>query len=391
MTTQDIDIPEWWIETTLSEVIKTNISSIDKNFTFDDLLYLDTGSITENRIEQIQNVKISDAPSRARRLVKDGDIVYSTVRPNQKHFGFITNPPENLVVSTGFTVISSIPEKSDSKFLYYFLTQEQITNELQQIAEHSTSTYPSIRPENIENLSILLPQLPEQKEIAAILSSFDDKIELLRKQNETLEKTAQTIFQEWFGKYSIDDELPEGWRVGKLGEEFDILMGQSPDWKSYNEIGNGIVFFQWRTDFTDRFPSVRLYTTEPKRMAEKFDVLVSVRAPVGDINVANQECCIWRWLAAVKSPYKSYSLYKLKANKEAFDKFETEWTVFGSINKDAFNGIKVAIPPTKIISEFEDIAKPIDAKIFNNFNEINSLSKARDELLPKLMSWVIRV
>lgn len=206
-------------------MIKTNISSIDKNFTFDDLLYLDTGSITENRIEQIQNVKISEAPSRARRLVKDGDIVYSTVRPNQKHFGFITNPPENLVVSTGFTVISSIPEKSDSKFLYYFLTQEQITNELQQIAEHSTSTYPSIRPENIENLSILLPQLPEQKEIAAILSSFDDKIELLRKQNETLEKTAQTIFQEWFGKYSIDDELPEGWRVGRLSEIATFLNG----------------------------------------------------------------------------------------------------------------------------------------------------------------------
>ncbi len=80
-------------------------------------------------------------------------------------------------------------------------------------------------------------------------------------------------------------EIPEGWRVGTLGEEFDILMGQSPSGKSYNEKGEGMVFFQGRTDFGFRFPSIRLYTTEPKRVAEKFDVLVSVRAPVGDVNV----------------------------------------------------------------------------------------------------------
>jgi len=148
------------------------------------------------------------------------------VRPNQKHFGFIQNPPENLVVSTGFTVISGIQEKIDPKFLYYFLTQEQVTNKLQQIAEHSTSTYPSIKPEHIEDLDINLPPLPEQRAIADMLSSFDDKIELLREQNKTLEATAQTLFQEWFGRYSVDapDELPEGWRVGKVGTEFDVTI-----------------------------------------------------------------------------------------------------------------------------------------------------------------------
>ena len=133
--------PSDWVETTLGEVVEINISSIGKDFEFDEILYLDTGSITENRIEQLQSFSISEAPSRAKRLVKENDIVYSTVRPNQRHFGFIQNPQENLVVSTGFTVISAIPEKTDSKFLYYFITQDKITSNLQQIAEHSTSTY----------------------------------------------------------------------------------------------------------------------------------------------------------------------------------------------------------------------------------------------------------
>src|SRR5690606_5152419 len=106
-------------------------------------------------------------------------------------------------------------------------------------------------------------------------------------------------------------EIPEGWRVGSLDEEFEITMGQSPPGESYNEKEEGMIFFQGRTDFQERFPKTRLYTTDPKRIAEKFDVLVSVRAPVGDINVAFERCCIGRGLAAVAGKYKSYALYKV--------------------------------------------------------------------------------
>ncbi|NBV99918.1 MAG: hypothetical protein EBR67_10530, partial [Proteobacteria bacterium] len=234
-----------WVETSLGEVVETNKSSIDKGFGFNEILYLDTGSITENRIEQLQVFNIAEAPSRAKRLVKENDIVYSTVRPNQRHFGFIQNPQDNLVISTGFTVISAIQEKTDPKFLYYFLTQNQITNNLQQIAEHSTSTYPSIRPEHIENLKIFLPPLAEQKAIAAVLSGLDDKVELLREQNKTLEIIAQVLFKEWFVDFNFPDEngepykksggkmveselgeIPEGWRVGKVGNIVDIFDSQ---------------------------------------------------------------------------------------------------------------------------------------------------------------------
>ncbi|MFC2696126.1 MAG: restriction endonuclease subunit S [Candidatus Absconditicoccaceae bacterium] len=183
-----------WKATTLGEITQMNLESISTNFGYDKILYLDTGSITENKIEQLQTVEIKDAPSRAKRLVKEGDIIYSTVRPNQKHFGFMKNLPKNLVVSTGFTVIS--PEKDiDGKFIYYYITQNYITEKLHQIAEQAVSAYPSIRPENIKQLPIHLPPLPEQQAIAAVLSSFDDKIELLRAENQTLEPDGAGAFQ----------------------------------------------------------------------------------------------------------------------------------------------------------------------------------------------------
>jgi type I restriction enzyme S subunit len=262
----------------------------------------------------------------------------------------------------------------------------------------------------LEKTEWLIPPLPEQRAIAEVLSSLDDKIELLREQNKTLEATAQAIFKEWFVRFNfpnengepyataggkmIDSELgpiPEGWRVGRLGEEVKIVMGQSPNGESYNESGEGMIFFQGRADFQERFPKVRLFTTEPKKIAERFDVLVSVRAPVGDINVASESCCIGRGLASVSSNFKSYALYKVKSLQNILNKFETEGTVFGSINKDSLSDIEVIIPSKQVVTLFENFVSKFDQKIFNNFTQIQTLSTLRDTLLPKLMKGEIRV
>ncbi len=274
----------------------------------------------------------------------------------------------------------------------------------------SASTRASLNKEMIGRLKIRFPPLEEQKAIASVLSCLDGKIENLRKQNETLEAIAQTIFKHWFIDFEFpnDDgkpykssggemrsselgDIPKSWKVEKLGDEFNILMGQSPAGSSYNENQEGFIFYQGRTDFGFRFPTVRLYTTEPKRIAEKFDVLVSVRAPVGDINVAFEKCCIGRGLSAVKSKNKSYCLYKLKSYRKTFDIFETEGTVFGSLNKDNFNNLASIIPSNTIISRFESIISSLDQKIFLNTKQIQTLTKTREELLPKLMSGEIRV
>ena len=187
-----------WKEYKLGEVIRTNRLSIGKEYGCRQILYLDTGSITCNKVDGYQYFDLEDAPSRAKRLVEDEDIIYSSVRPNQLHYGFIKDPPNNLVVSTGFVTITCDKSRIAPKFLYYYLTQPHITEFLHTVAEASTSAYPSLKPSDIESLEIELPPLSEQKRIASILGSLDDKIDLLHRQNATLEAMAETLFRHHF-------------------------------------------------------------------------------------------------------------------------------------------------------------------------------------------------
>ncbi len=219
-----------WKKYKLGELVQTNKKSIDSNYPFEEIEYLDTGSITRGKIESFQKYKLSEAPSRAKRLVVQDDIIYSTVRPIQRHYGFIDNPLSNLVVSTGFATITCEKDKLNPKFLYYLLSNDDTVEYLDVIAEASTSAYPSLRPSDIENLEIAIPGLPEQKSIASILSSLDDKIDLLHCQNATLEKIAETLFRQWFVERRpepVEGEAKDEWKEIKLGRIVDIINGVS--------------------------------------------------------------------------------------------------------------------------------------------------------------------
>ena len=176
-----------------------------------------------------------------------------------------------------------------------------------------------------------------------------------------------------------------------LSDIANITMGQSPAGSSYNEDGVGEVFYQGRGEFGWRFPTRRLYTTEPKRMAKPMDVLMSVRAPVGDLNIAKEACCIGRGLAAISSKYASYSLYLMRSLKGKLDAFNGEGTVFGSINGKSLKSLPIAIPSADDMGKFEDVIRPIDMAILNNEQESRRLGTIRDTLLPKLMSREIDV
>ncbi|KGF38956.1 restriction endonuclease subunit S [Prevotella bivia DNF00650] len=175
---------------TLGDIVNVNTAQYSPKDTWIKALYLDTGNITENKIDKIQEFECSSLPSRAKRKVKHGDIIYSTVRPNQKHYGYITNPAKNLLVSTGFTVLSPHKDLTDSKFIYYWLSQNNIVEYLHNLAEQSVSAYPSIKASDICELEIKLPSLEYQTKAANILSSLDDKIELNRRINDNLKLTA---------------------------------------------------------------------------------------------------------------------------------------------------------------------------------------------------------
>ena len=278
----------------------------------------------------------------------------------------------------------------DSDFLYYALCNQRI--------EGDGSVQAQLTVPMISNYCITIPSLQTQKRIARILSSLDDKIEANKLINRNLEEQAKAIFKSWFVDFEpfqegefVDSELgriPKGWKVGRLADIADITMGQSPSGDSYNEDGEGTVFYQGRGEFSDRFPVRRLYTTEPKRMAKAGDVLLSVRAPVGDINVANEKCCVGRGLAAItaKKGYSSFLLYTLKMNQAQFDQYNGAGTVFGCINKDALNDLKTLVPSETIVFSYENIVHPLDEQYLLNSEENKRLASIRDTLLPKLMS-----
>ena len=167
-----------WQMVRLGEIVKTNQSTYSPKENWQFVNYLDTGNITMNRIDEIQYIDFAKdkLPSRARRKVKDNSIIYSTVRPNQLHYGIIKEQPDNFLVSTGFTVIDVKYNKAVPDFIYYALTKREVTEQLQAVAEQSVSAYPSIKPSDIENLELMLPDIETQKKIVSILSSIDKKI-----------------------------------------------------------------------------------------------------------------------------------------------------------------------------------------------------------------------
>ena len=286
--------------------------------------------------------------------------------------------------------------------VYYFHTREgqhKILANASQVGvpalARATSTF--------RRIEICLPPLAIQRRIASILSSLDRKIELNNKINADLEEMAQAIFKNWFvdfepfkgGKF-VDSELgmiPEGWKVGTLADIAEITMGQSPAGNSLNENREGMIFYQGSSDFGFRFPSIRVFTTEPKRLAVANSVLFSVRAPVGDINVAKEECCIGRGVASIKSKYghDSYLFYTMKSLHKLFDSFDGEGTVFGSINKKTLSAIQILLPSDGIVEQFNNIASSFDDRIRSLSDESSRLSLLRDTLLPRLMSGELEV
>jgi len=258
------------------------------------------------------------------------------------------------------------------------------------IVNHASgSTVKHTAPKVILGYEFDLPTLDEQRKIADTLSALDARIAENTKINHHLEQMAQAIFKSWF----VDFEpwggvMPDDWREGMLSEIANITMGQSPSGTSYNEDGIGTVFYQGRAEFGSRFPTRRLFTTEPKRMAAKDDVLMSVRAPVGDLNVAFEPCCLGRGLAGIQSNsgHQSFVLYTMFALKQQLDMFNGEGTVFGSINKNDLANLPVIIPTDEVIRRFQEVASPMDATIETNYAEICNLHATRDSLLPCLMS-----
>ena len=299
----------------------------------------------------------------------------------------IYRQPERPALLSSIAILRCNKEEIQPEFLYYTLRTPGFKQDVRD-NYGSGSAIPRIILKDFKRMPISYPSLEVQKQITAVLSILDQRIQANTKINDNLQQQAKSLYEEMFLNNPDADMVS-----GTLSDITTITMGQSPSGSSYNEESVGEIFYQGRAEFGFRFPTRRLFTTEPKRMAEPGDVLLSVRAPVGDLNVAYEKCCIGRGLGAIhsKTGDSSFMLYTMFALKPQLDVFNGEGTVFGSINRDGLSNLPVNIPSAEEIAKFEATVRPMDNLIRTNYEEICRLQSIRDSLLPKLMSGEIDV
>lgn len=340
--------------------------------------WLNTGEINFNRIRHT-NSYITEAglASSSAKWISKNSISIAMYGATAGKAAVVKIPLTTNQACCNLEVNESV---ADYRFVYYWLQSNY--SKLANLANGGAQQ--NLSAKTIKALEIDLPPMPIQRSVAEVLSQLDDKLELNNRLNDYLAEMGTALFN----NVAPQSNAPNA----ALSDIAEITMGQSPSGSSYNEEGSGEVFYQGRAEFGSFFPRRRLFTTEPKRMAQEGDTLMSVRAPVGDLNIANEKCCIGRGLAAIHSDtFQSFTHYLLRGQSRQLDAFNGDGTVFGSINGKALRALPIYLPTEKEINEIETELKSLDAMIRNNDDEIRLLEQLRDTLLPKLMAGEIDV
>jgi len=418
----------------LKDVARINEKTISSKSNSSTINYIDIASVENGFVTDEREIRFSDAPTRARRIVRNNDILLSTVRPNLRHYAYIKNAEENTIASTGFAVISC--KNINPRFLYYFLTSNNVTNYLSAIAESHTSTYPSFPPEILEEIDVPFPSITEQDKIADILGTLDDKIELNRQMNQTLEAMARAIFNSWFVDFDpvyakmerrdyplpaeimdlFPDELeeselgliPKGWvvsEIGSIGQIVDCLHSKKPirvEEKTGNVLlqlsnisENGLL------DLSDVF---WISEIDYKKWISRIEATegVSVITNVGRVGAAARipkgvKAALGRNMTAIKVnsefPYDVFLILLLKSNflkNEIQNKTDTG-TILDSLNVRNIPSLRFIYSNKKLLTYFEGIVEPVWKKMEANLQQNHQLITLRDSILPKLVNGEIKL
>ncbi|MDP3148510.1 MAG: restriction endonuclease subunit S [Ignavibacteria bacterium] len=426
---------------TVKDVCDLNFETIGNTSQPRIIKYLDTGSITRNRIDKIQQLdrSIEPFPSRAQRKVKNETIIYSTVRPIQEHFGFLIEPDNNLIVSTGFLTIDVKDKDIEPKFLYYVITQKGITNYLQTIATNNVSSYPSINPDDLGNLKFNIPYDKNvQQRIAAVLSALDAKIELNNRINAELEAMAKTLYDYWFVQFDFPDkngkpykssggkmvwnaelkrEIPMGWESAKMSEWIDI--DKSGDWGKAEPEGKftlKVTCFRGAdinglNGLDELKPPVRyIHEKNAFKILKSHDLIIEISggsptqstgrlAFITDATIKRFEnpiiCSNFCRPVSMKNNKLLYnfayywnSLYE----NGVFFGYEGKTSGIKNLLLDSFvNSYFTVVPETDIVNQFYDFMENIQEKKQTALAENQNLIELRGWLLPMLMNGQVRV
>jgi type I restriction enzyme S subunit len=307
------------------------------------------------------------------------------------------------VVAGAFSICFRLKKNVASpKFIRYYLNSTEGQNATRSIA--TGSAQPNLNIPLLHSLQVPLPALHLQRKIAGVLSAYDDLIENNSRRIAILEEMAQAIYREWFVNFrfpgheniKLNDSplgmIPEGWKVERLADLCSLTMGQSPSSEFYNENGDGLPFHQGVTNFGERYPTHVTYTTVTNRLAAIGDVLFSVRAPVGRLNIADTQLVVGRGVSAIQHK-QGKQVFLFHQLREKFKEEDTMGggTIFKSVTKEDMQKIELISPSTQLINNFEETVGG-HFSLYHNLTERNRLLRqTRDLLLPKLISGQLNV
>tara|TARA_B110000977_G_scaffold116922_1_gene151067 strand:- start:1085 stop:2326 length:1242 start_codon:yes stop_codon:yes gene_type:complete len=399
------NIPEGWVETLIGKVtvVESGGTPSTKNPSYwgDDISWItprDLSSFKGVFIEKGErSISIEGLEKSSAKLLPKNTILFSSRAP----IGYVVISLNEIATNQGFKNL--VCDEVNSHFKYFYYLMKFKSEYIERLS--SGSTFSEASGTLIKSIELKLPPLPEQKAIAKVLTAFDDKIEILQAQNKTLETMAQTIFKEWFGKYQVGDELPEGWRVGKLGDNFDITIGRTPPRKETQWFSDRPIGKKWISIKDIGNCGTFIYNTSEHlsdEAIEKFNIpiipanttILSFKMTVGKLTITTDDMLSNEAIAHLKikndSNLTSEFIY-LYLRDLNFNSLGSTSSIVTAINSTIIKGIDFIIPKDSLLNSFQKRIIPVFEKIQNNTSQIQSLTKTRDTLLPKLMSGQVRV
>ena len=393
----------------IKDYFELNPSKNTNNYT-DYINYIDTSSVTKGILYDITYLD-GNFPSRANRRVKYDDILYSSVRPNLRHYYHYKLNYENVVASTGFVLLrNKNKELYSSEFLYYFLGTDSVVTYLSNIAELSQSTFPSFSAKDLGKIELPAFDFIEQEKIADILTTYDNLIENNNKRIKILEQMAENLYKEWFVRFrfpgyedtEFEDGMPRGWVREKIGLHYNTCSGGTPSrtheeyytegtipWVKTGEIKDGIIIHtdECITEAGIKGSSAKLLPQGAVVMA-MYGVNIGMLAYLDSEMTCNQACCVFNDKNEINSRhYLFHYLYSIRDYLLLIG--------FGAaqqnLSQDLIKKVKIVIPTAELIKEFDKQKEPLYQTIRALMMQNDKLIKQRDALLPRLMSGKLEV
>lgn len=396
----------------------------------DFLIFLNTSDVLFGKILHRNYSAIEHWPGQAKKSVKKDDILFSEIRPENGRWAYVDENAEDFVVSTKLMVIRTRQGKMLPRFLFCFLTAPETTAWLQHLAESRSGTFPQITFDQVSYLEIPIPPLPDQHAIAHILGTLDDKIELNRRMNETLEAMARALFKSWFVDFDpvrakiegrdtdlppeISDlfpeefedselgEIPKGWEVQSFGNTVNIIGGGTPKTSVPEYWGGDIPWFSvvdapsltdiWVIDTEKKITQEGLNNSSTK-ILETGTTIISARGTVGRLALVGTPMAMNQSCYGLQSKVSSKGYFTFFSTEELVERLRqnSHGSVFDTITRETFSQIFVPSPGKNLIDAFEKRVSSFVERMKSSILEMRTLSSLRDTLLPKLISGEIRV